>query len=62
MDDTELLSFLHGVLPVYLEFWNSSDLFAEYIPDFTKPSHSVQQEVDNIITETVSLFKHIRSC
>ena len=62
MDDSEMLSFLCGVLQIYLEFWNSSDPFKEYLPDFTKPSHSIQQECEHIISETVSLLKHIRSC
>ena len=29
MEDCDMLSFLHGVLQVYLEFWNSTDPFAE---------------------------------
>ena len=62
MKDCEMLSFLHGVLQVYLEFWNTSDPFEEYVPDFTKPSFSIQQECENIIAEIVSLLKHIRSC
>ena len=47
---------------VYLEFWNSSDPFEEYIPDFTKTSRCVQDKCAHMITETVSLLKHIRSC
>ena len=35
MEDCDILSFLHGVLQVYLEFWNSTDPFAEYVPNFT---------------------------
>ena len=62
MEDSEMLSFLHGVLQIYLEFWNSSDPFEEYVPDFTKPSMSIQQECKNIFAEIVSLLKHIRSC
>ena len=62
MEDKELLSFLNSVLQIYLEFWNSSDPFTEYVPDFTKPSNSVQQECEHMITETVSLLKQIRSC
>ena len=62
MDDCEMASFLRRVLQIYLEFWNSSDPFEEYIPDFTKPSLSIQQECKNIIAEIVSLLKHIRSC
>ena len=62
MEDCEMLSFLRGALQIYLEFWNSTDPFAEYIPDFTKPSHSVVQECENIISEISSLLKHIRSC
>ena len=27
MEDGDMLSFLHGVLQVYLEYWNSSSLF-----------------------------------
>ena len=60
--DCEMLSFLRGVLQIYLEFWNSSDPFQEYIPDFTKPSMSIQQEWENMVAEIVSLLKHIRSC
>ena len=62
MEDCEMLSFLRGVLQIYLEFWNSTDPFAEFIPDFTQPSDSVLQECQNIITETTSLLKHIRTC
>ena len=62
MEDCEMLSFLCGVLQIYLEFWNSSDPFEEYVPDFTKPSLSIQQECENINSEIVSLLKHIRSC
>ena len=62
MDDAEMLSFLRGILQIYLEFWNSSDPFQEYIPDFTKPSASIQQEFEHMICEIVSLLKHIRSC
>ena len=62
MEDCDILSFLCGVLQVYLEFCNSTDPFAEYIPDFTKSSYSVQQECEHMICETVSLLKHIRSC
>ena len=29
MEDCDMLSFLHGVLQVYLEFWNSSGPFEE---------------------------------
>ena len=35
MEDCDILSFLHRVLQVYLEFWNSSHPFEEYVPDFT---------------------------
>ena len=62
MDDPEMLSFVRGVLQIYLEFWNSSDPFQEYFPDFTKPSNSIKQECEHIIAEIVSLLKHIRSC
>ena len=62
MEDCDMVSFLHGVLQVYLEFWNSTDPFVEYIPNFTKSSHSIQQECEHIICETTSLLKHIRSC
>ena len=31
MEDCDMLSFLYGVLQVYLEFWNSSGPFKEYI-------------------------------
>ena len=58
----EMLSFLHGIPQVYLEIWNSRDLFEGYVPDLTKPSDSVQHKCDYMITETVSLLKHIRSC
>ena len=62
MEDCEMLSFLHGALQIYLEFWNSTVSFAQYVTDFTKPSHSVQEECEYIIAETLSLLKHIRSC
>ena len=62
MEDCDMLSFLHGILQVYLEFWNSTDPFAEYIPDFSKSSYSSQRKCEYIISETVSLLKHIRSC
>ena len=61
IEDCEILSFLCGVLQIYLEFWNSSDPFEEYIRYFTKPSLSIQQESENILSEIVSLLKHIRS-
>ena len=38
MDDGDMLSFLRGVLQVYLEFWNGTGPFQEYIPDFTRAS------------------------
>ena len=62
MEDCDMLSFLHGVLQVYLEFQNSSSPFEKYVPDFTKPSRCVQDECAHMITEIVSLFNHIRSC
>ena len=62
MDDCDMLSFLRGVLQVYLEFWNSSGPHDEYVPDFTKPSRCLQDECAHMITETVSLLNHIRSC
>ena len=43
MKDSEILSFLCGVLKVYLELWNSSGPFEEYISDFTRPSKCVQE-------------------
>ena len=62
MEDCDIVSFLHVVLQVYLEFWNSSGPYAEYAPNFMKPSRCVQDECAHIITETVSLLNHIRSC
>ena len=62
MEDCDILSFLHGVLQVYLEFWNSTDPFAEYVPDFTKSSDLIQQDCEHMICETDSLLKHIWSC
>ena len=62
MEDCDMLSFLRGVLQVYLEFWNSSAPHEEYTPDFTKPSRCVQDECVHMIAETVSLLNHIRSC
>ena len=59
MEDCDMLSFLHGVLQVY--FWNSSRPFGEYAPQFMKPSRCVQDKCAYMITETVSLLKHIRS-
>ena len=62
MEDCDMLSYLCGVLQVYLEFWNSSEPFQEYAPDFMKPSRCVQDECAHMLTETVSLLNHIRSC
>ena len=62
MEDCDMLSFLHRVLQVYLEFWNSSHPFEEYVPDFTKPSRCVQDECAHMLHELLSLLKHIRSC
>ena len=62
MEDCNMLSFLHGVLQVYLEFWNSSNPFEEYVPDFTKPLRCVQDECAHMLTELLSLLNHIRSC
>ena len=61
MEDCDM-SFLRGVLQVYLEFWNSSNPFEEYMPDFNKPSRCVQDECAQMLTEILSLLKHIRSC
>ena len=62
MDDSDMVSFLHGVLQVYLEFWNATNPVQEYVFDFTTASRCLQDECANIISETVSLLKHIRSC
>ena len=62
MEDCDILSFLHGVLQVYLEFWNSSHPFEEYVPDFTNPLRCVQDECAHMLRELISLLKHIRSC
>ena len=62
MEDCDMLSFLHRVLQVYLEFWNSSHPFKEYMPDFTKPSRCVQDMCAHMLHELLSLLKHIRSC
>ena len=62
MEDCDMLSFLHGVLQVYLELWNSSHPFKEYVLDFTKPSRCVQDECAHMLHELLSLLKHIRSC
>ena len=62
MEDFDMLLFLRGVLQVYLEFWNSSNPFEEYVPDLTKPSRCVQDECAHMLTELLSLLKHIRSC
>ena len=62
MEDCVMLSFLHEVLQVYLEFWNSSNPFEEYVPDFTKPSGCVQDKCAHMLTELLSLLKQIRSC
>ena len=62
IEDCEKLLLLCGILQIYLEFWNSTDPFAEYIQDFSKPSDSVQQECEYMIVETVSLLEHITSC
>ena len=62
MEDCDMLSFLHGVLQVYLEFWNSSNPFEEYVPDFMKPSSCVQDKCAHMLTELLSILKHIRSC
>ena len=62
MEDSHMLSFLCGVVQIYLEFWHSSDPFEEYIQDFTKPSLSIQQECEHMTAEIIYLLKHIRSC
>ena len=62
MEDCDMLSFLRGVLQVYLELWNSSNPFEEFVSDFTKPSRCVQDEFAHILTELLSLLKHSRSC
>ena len=62
MEDCDMLSFQSGVLQVYLQFGNSSGPFEEYTPDFMKPSRCVQDECVHMLTETVSLLNHIRSC
>ena len=62
MEDCDMLSFLHGVLQVYLEFWNSSNTFEEYVPHFIKPLRCVQDEYAHMLTELLSLLKNIRSC
>ena len=61
IEDTDWLSFLCSVIQVFLEFWNSSDPFEEYISDFTKTSRCVQDECAHMLTEIVSLLKQIRS-
>ena len=62
MEDRDMLSFLCEVLQVYLEYWNSTFPFEKYIPDFMKPSRCVQDKCAHMITEIISLLKHIRSC
>ena len=62
MEDCDMLSFLCGVLRVYLGFWNSSHPFEELVPDFTKPSRCVQDECAHMLHELFSLLKHNRSC
>ena len=62
MEDCDMLSFLHGVLQVYLEFWNSSNPFKEYMPDFNKPSRCVQDKCAHMLTKLLFLLKHIKSC
>ena len=61
MEDCDM-SFLHSILQVYLEFWNSSNPFEVYVPHFIKPSRCVQDECAHMLTELLSLLKHIRSC
>ena len=56
-----MITFLHGILQVYLEVWNLTGPFEEYVPDFTKQSRCVQDEHVHMINGTVSLLKHIRS-
>ena len=62
MEDCDMLSFLHGVLQVYLEYWNSTHPFKEYVPDFMKPSRCAQDECAHMIAEIIFLLKYIRSC
>ena len=57
-----MLSFLRRVLQVYLEFWNLSHPFEDYMLDFTKPLRCVQDECAHMLHELLSLLKHIRSC
>ena len=58
----DILSFLCAVLQVFLEYWTSSCPFEEYVSDFMKPSRCVQDKCAHMITEIISLLKHIRSC
>ena len=62
MVDCDMLSFQCGINQVFLEYWNSSYPFEEYIPDFMKPLRCVQDECAHIITKIICLLKHIRSC
>ena len=58
MEDCDMLS----VFQIFLELWNGSGSFEEYVPDFMKISQCLQDQCAHMITETVSLLKHIRSC
>ena len=41
--------------------WNASNPFEEYVPDFTKASRCVQDECAHMLTELLSLLKHINT-
>ena len=60
-EEYDIISFLRGVLQIYLEFWNGTHPFEEYYPNLPGAA-SFLEECDNMITEIVQLLKHIRTC
>ena len=59
-----MLTFLKGILQIYLEFWNSTNPPIEYvpdIPDYTQVQVSSIQQCQHIISETLHLLNFVKS-
>ena len=64
MDLTAMLTFLKGILQIYLEFWNSTNPPIEYvpdIPDYTQVQVSIIQKCQHMISETLHLLSFVKS-
>ena len=64
MDLTAMLTFLKGILQIYLEFWNSTNPPIEYvpdIPDYTQVQVSIIQQCQHMISETLQLLSFVKS-